>query len=142
MHRCALTLPAGFGRVAASGVLVFALIAGAVGCAAPPGPRTDPGSGRIYQTGLASWYSDALHGRPTASGEPYDRNAMTAAHRSLPFGTVVRVTRTDTGRSVVVTVNDRGPFVDGRIIDLSRHAAEELQMVEAGVAPVRLELLD
>ena len=72
----------------------------------------------------------------------FSRNAMTGAHRELPFGTVVRVTRTDTGRSVVVTINDRGPFVDGRIVDLSRRAAEELRMIEAGVVPVRMAILD
>ena len=107
-----------------------------------PRPGTGAADGTAYQTGLASWYSDALHGRLTASGEPYDRGAMTGAHKKLPFGSVVQVTRTDTGQRVVVTINDRGPFVEGRIIDLSRRAAEELDMIEDGVVPVRIAVID
>ena len=107
-------------------------------CSNPPRATTDP----TEQTGLASWYSDSLHGRTTASGEAYDRDAMTAAHRTLGFGTRVRVTRTSSGRSVDVTINDRGPFVDGRIIDLSRRAAEQLGMLEDGVVRVRVVVLD
>lgn len=93
-------------------------------------------------TGGASYYHDKFQGRPTASGEPYDRDGLTAAHRSLPFGTLVRVTRTDTQRSVEVRVNDRGPFREGRIIDLSRKAAEDIDLLRDGVTTVRVEVLN
>jgi len=93
-------------------------------------------------TGRASYYSDSLAGNSTASGEPYDPRAMTAASRDLPFGTRVRVTRVDTGATVEVRVNDRGPFGDrSRILDLSRAAAEQLGMIRAGVVDVRAEIL-
>jgi rare lipoprotein A len=85
---------------------------------------------------MASWYGQELRGRPTANGEPFDPNGLTAAHRTLPFGSCVRVERIGTERSVEVRVNDRGPFVRGRIIDLSARAARMLGI--AGVAPVRL----
>jgi rare lipoprotein A len=101
--------------------------------------RSSPGS---VETGLAVYYADSLHGRPTASSEPYDRDALTAAHRELPFGTGGRVTRLDDRRSVVVIVNDRGPFGDRRrVIDLSRAAAERIDMLGAGVVEVRIEVL-
>jgi rare lipoprotein A len=94
------------------------------------------------QLGYASYYSDTLEGNPTASGAPYDPTELTAAHRTLPLGTRVAVTRTDTGRSVVVLVNDRGPYAGTRrIVDLSRAAARRLDMLRAGVVPVRLEVL-
>ena len=92
--------------------------------------------------GIASWYGAAHHGRRTASGEIFDMNAMTAAHRTYPFGTRVRVTDLATGRTVVVRINDRGPFVRGRIIDLSRAAAARLGIVQAGTARVRVERID
>ncbi|PWE18033.1 septal ring lytic transglycosylase RlpA family lipoprotein [Marinicauda salina] len=91
--------------------------------------------------GLAAWYGPGLEGEETASGEIFDPSQMTAAHRTLPFGTEVRVTRLDTGDSVVVRINDRGPHTEGRIIDVSRAAAEALGMIEAGEAEVRLEVL-
>ncbi len=94
------------------------------------------------QTGLASYYATKFEGRRTASGEVYRRDRMTAAHRSLPFGTRVRVTRLATGKSVELVVNDRGPFRKGRIVDLSRRAAEQLDLIRAGVARVRLEVLE
>ena len=94
------------------------------------------------RAGMASYYADALHGRPTASGEPYDVGGLTAAHRTLPFGSRVRVTNRANGQSVTVRVNDRGPFVAGRVIDLSRAAARRLDMVRAGVVRVDLELVD
>lgn len=94
-----------------------------------------------HQRGLASYYHDALHGLTTASGEPYDKTALTAAHKRLPLGTRVRVTDLSTGRSVVVRINDRGPFIDGRIIDLSRRAAAALGMIRRGVVEVRVEVL-
>jgi rare lipoprotein A len=94
------------------------------------------------QDGLASWYSDSLAGRHTASGIAYDPALYTAAHRSLPFGTRLHVVRTDTGRAVDVVVNDRGPFGSARrILDLSRAAATTLDMLHAGVVPVRIEVV-
>lgn len=93
------------------------------------------------EEGLASWYGEPYHGRPTASGERYDMGEMTAAHRSLPFGTQVRVRNLRNSAEVTLTINDRGPFVAGRILDLSRAAAERLDAVRAGVVPVRLEVV-
>ena len=93
-----------------------------------------------WQTGEASYYSDHLHGRPTASGRPYDRNGLTAAHPTLPFGTIVRVTHLQNGRVVQVTVHDRLSH-PRRVIDLSYAAAWHLGMIQQGVAPVRLEVL-
>lgn len=91
------------------------------------------------QVGLASWYGPGFHGRLTASGERFDQNELTAAHRKLPLGTEVRVTNLENGRSIVVQINDRGPYVEGRVIDLSKAAARRLGMVEDGVAKVRVE---
>lgn len=97
----------------------------------------------LVEEGIASYYSDPFHGRTTASGEPYDKEALTAAHPKLPFGTRVKVTNLDNGRTVWVVVNDRGPFVEGRIIDLSEAAARKLGITEDdGTAPVRLEIFD
>ncbi len=94
------------------------------------------------QVGIASWYSDSLAGHHTASGVPYDPDALTAAHLTLPFGTVVRVTRLDDGRSVEVTINDRGPYAGhDRIVDLSHRAAHTLDIEHRGIARVRLEVL-
>jgi rare lipoprotein A len=89
----------------------------------------------------ASWYGPGFAGSPTASGEPFNPSALTAAHRTLPFGTRVRVTNLNNGRSVVVRINDRGPFVGGRSIDLSRGAASAIGMISTGVAPVKTEVL-
>lgn len=92
--------------------------------------------------GEAAYYSDALAGRPTASGEPYAPEKFTAAHRTLPLGSVIRVTRVDDGKSVQVRVNDRGPYgKKGRIVDLSRAAAERLGMQKSGIAQVRVEVV-
>lgn len=96
---------------------------------------------RISLNGLASWYGPGFHGRRSASGERFNQNALTAAHRSLPFGTKVRVTNKRNGRSIVVRINDRGPHVRGRIIDLSAAAARTLGVMQSGVAPVRVEVL-
>ncbi len=94
-------------------------------------------------SGKATYYADSLAGNSTASGEPYDPKQHSAAHRKLPFGTVVRVIRQDTGAVTYVRVNDRGPFGNReRVIDLSRAAAEELEMLRAGVVPVRVEILE
>jgi rare lipoprotein A len=93
------------------------------------------------EEGLASYYGRHLHGRRTASGERYDEHAFTCAHRTLPFGTRLRVTAVETGRAVEVTVNDRGPFARGRVVDLSLAAARTLGMVHEGVIRVRVERL-
>ena len=95
----------------------------------------------LVTTGWASWYGWPFHGRPTASGENYDMFALTAAHRTLPFHALVRVSLTDGSSSVDVLINDRGPFVDNRIIDLSLGAARELGMLRSGVAQVELQVL-
>ncbi|WP_439108978.1 septal ring lytic transglycosylase RlpA family protein [Halomonas flagellata] len=111
-----------------------------VGCAGRGGHQAgvEAPAGWTGEQGQASYYADRYHGRRTASGEHYDREALTAAHRTLPFGTRVRVTHLGNGRETVVRINDRGPFVGGRVIDLSRRAAEELGMVRSGTAAVRL----
>lgn len=93
------------------------------------------------EEGLASWYGGKFQGRLTSSGEVFDTNLLTAAHKTLPFGTVVKVTNLDNGRSTVVKINDRGPFVEGRIIDLSRAAAEQIDMIGTGTARVSVEVL-
>ncbi|SRR5690554_299302 len=93
------------------------------------------------ETGIASFYSDRFQGSPTASGELFDQQALTAAHPSLPLGTKVLVERADTGQAVEVLINDRGPFIEGRIIDLSKRAARELGMLRRGLAPVLVTVL-
>lgn len=94
------------------------------------------------QTGKASFYADKFEGRPTASGEKYKHNKLTAAHKTLPFGTKVRVTNVGNNKSVEVVINDRGPFVENRIIDLSRSAAEKLDFINLGLADVKIEVID
>ena len=96
---------------------------------------------RSVETGLASWYGKELRGRPTASGEPFRPSRRTAAHRTLPLGTVVRVTRADIGDRVRVVINDRGPFVAGRIIDLSEKAARRLGLITLGVGEVEVQVV-
>ena len=98
-------------------------------------------AGPYYEVGIASWYGPGFHGRQTANGEIYDMYGVSAAHKSLPFGTVVKVVEVDTGASVVVRINDRGPFVEGRIIDLSRGAAEKLGIVDKGITEVGLRII-
>lgn len=98
-------------------------------------------SGDTLDTGVASWYGSKFHGKLTANGETYNMNDLTAAHRSLPFNTVVKVTNLDNGKSVRVRINDRGPYVDNRIIDLSREAARKIDMERTGIANVRLDLV-
>ncbi len=102
---------------------------------------TTPAAARVLGSGEASYYGSQFAGRPTANGERFDPGGLTAAHRTLPFGSRVRVTNAHNGRSVVVRINDRGPFIAGRLIDVSRGAAEQLGMVQAGTAQVQLELL-
>ena len=118
------------------------------GCATPttePEPARSPApppAGELLGSGKASYYGSKHHGKRTASGERFDQNAMTAAHRSLPFDTRVRVTNTRNGKSVVVRINDRGPYVRNRIIDLSKAAFRSIANPLSGVIPVRLERLD
>ena len=146
-------------------IVILVFIAIIAGCAAPrpagpppPGYYTKKGTQKPYkidgkwytpldsaynfeQTGIASWYGSKWHGRKTSTGESYDMYAMTAAHKTLPMGTYVRVTRQDNGKNVIVKINDRGPFVEGRIIDLSYKAASELGITEKGIARVKLVAL-
>lgn len=118
-------------------LLVGALASGcrALGPPLPPVPAPD---GAWTEEGIASWYGPPFHGRTTASGEVYDMEAMTAAHPTLPFGTVVQVHNLENGLWTTVRINDRGPFVGGRIVDLSRGAAREIDMIGSGIARVRL----
>lgn len=110
----------------------------------PPNPVPSRSSEVVTstETGKASYYSDQLHGKSTASGELYDRNKLTAAHKKLPFGTMCRVTNLANGKSVKVRINDRGPFTKNRIIDLSYKAAAELDGIRAGIMEVRVEVLE
>jgi rare lipoprotein A len=103
----------------------------------PPEERRPPGA--RAEVGIASYYGESFDGRRTASGARYDPRALTCAHPSAPFGTRLKVTDLDSGRSVVVTVNDRGPFAPGRVVDLSLAAARALRMLERGLARVRVE---
>jgi rare lipoprotein A len=98
-----------------------------------------PPAAAFTQTGVASFYGPELHGRRTASGERFNKNAMTAAHRTAPFGSMLRVTNLSNGRSVLVRVNDRGPFIRGRIVDVSQGAARHIGMQGRGVARVRIQ---
>lgn len=117
--------------------LLFALVAA---CAGGPTPGA-PVPASWSQIGTASWYGEPFHGRTTANGETYDMEAMTAAHKTLPFGSVVHVENLDNGRSTEVRINDRGPFVGRRIIDLSRAAARAIDMIGPGTARVRITIL-
>lgn len=98
--------------------------------------------GSVIQQGIASWYGPDFHGKKTANGEIYDMDDLTAAHKTLPFNTVVRVENLTNGRTVVVRINDRGPYVGDRVIDLSRRAAQDIDMIGPGTAPVRLTLME
>ena len=130
--------------VALSGALTFA----GCGAGSPRFTSTDRAAG-FYKTpygihqmeGIASYYAEEFQGRKTADGETYDMNGLSAAHRTLPFGTVVRVTNKENGKSVAVRINDRGPFKGDRVIDLSLGAAKELGMMGTGTAAVVLEVV-
>jgi rare lipoprotein A len=115
--------------------------AGTPPAAAAAAVHPPPRAGIVFEQGKASWYGAPFHGRQASSGEIYDMNKLTAAHRTLPFNTMVRVTNTANGKSTTVRITDRGPFVDNRIIDLSYAAAKEIGSVGPGVVPVRLEIL-
>ena len=134
-------------------VLCVVLLVGVSCCAAPPrsgsltppadeAPKPDVAPAPPTMVGKASWYGRFHHGKRTASGEIFDMYALTAAHRTLPLGTRVRITNLSNGKSVVVRVNDRGPQRDGRIIDVSRAAAAALDAVADGVFPVQVVVLD
>ena len=110
------------------------------GCAAMSKGQADLDLG-MNQRGIASWYGDDFHGRTTASGELYDMHALTAAHRTLPLGTVVRIVNVVNGKHVTIRINDRGPYVHGRIVDLSYAAAKGLGMVQDGVSAIQLEVV-
>lgn len=112
-----------------------------IGRPAPAAPPQQVAAVRSSYSGMASWYGPGFHGRRSASGESFNQYAMTAAHRTLPFGTQVRVTNLNNGRNVVVRINDRGPYSHGRIIDLSAGAASAIGLRSAGVGPVQIEVL-
>ena len=116
------------------------------GCAttkpAPPPPAPMPPAAPLSQQGIASWYGPGFHGKKTTSGTVYDQYGMTAAHQTLPLGSTVRVTNLTNGKSVSVLIDDRGPFVKGRVIDLSYAAAQAVDMIGPGTAPVRVEVVD
>ncbi len=101
----------------------------------------EPAPSLGQQDGLASWYGKEEQGKPTANGETFDRHELTAAHRHLPFNTLVRVTNKKNGRSVVVRINDRGPYTGHRILDVSEAAADTLDMKHTGVVPVKIEII-
>ena len=127
--------------------LLFLLSALALGLAAPPAQaqRIAPGGKRAearVQSGVASYYARSLHGNRTANGERYNHGAMTVAHKSLPFGTLLRVTSKRSGRAVLVRVNDRGPFIRGRVLDLSGAAADRLRMKGRGTARVSYQIVN
>lgn len=122
------------------GVIAAALVA-TEACAGNPPPMAAVDAG-WEDVGEASWYGPGFHGNRTASGEVYDMEAMTAAHKRLPFGARVRVLNMDNGREIEVRINDRGPFARGRIIDLSRAAAREIGMLGSGTARVRISVLE
>lgn len=132
-------VPAGSRR--RPGALAVLLLAFAVACGGyRPPPDTSVERGWT-QTGIASWYGPGFHGRPTASGETFDMDALTAAHRTLPLGTRIEVTVEATGRRTELRVNDRGPFVDDRVLDVSRAAARRLGFLQAGTARVHIRVL-
>ena len=129
-----LNTPVPFRGAFLAALAVLVLLAG--GCAGTRRPAATPPD--LAEVGEASWYGIEERGRPTANGEPMDPGALTAAHRTLPFGTIVEVTNVETGVTVQVRINDRGPFVRSRVIDLSHEAARRLGILQKGVAQVRL----
>jgi rare lipoprotein A len=120
-------------------VFLVLVLLGAIACGGKKAPTTLPEP--YSDKGTASWYGKKFHGRRTANGERFDMYALTAAHRTLPFGSIVQVTDLENGGSVKVRINDRGPFTGGRIIDLSYAAAKKLRMVDRGVAQVKVTLI-
>jgi rare lipoprotein A len=125
---------------------LLAMILGVAGArAASPAEHLNPqiivSHHHWYQLGLASWYGKFFQGKTTASGEPFDEHQLTCAHRTLPLGSVLKVTNLDNNKSVIVTVNDRGPVPESRVIDLSYAAAQALGFSDQGLAPVKVELI-
>ncbi|HBS79559.1 MAG: septal ring lytic transglycosylase RlpA family lipoprotein [Pseudomonas sp.] len=116
------------------------LLALAAGCS--ESPEADATESTVVQKGKASYYARSFQGKETASGETFNQNELVAAHKTLPFDTRVEVTNLENGKQVTVRINDRGPFKPGRIIDLSRVAANRIDLLEDGIAPVRIETLD
>jgi len=135
-HRRGSGLPGAGTRGVAAAVLL-AMTVGAAGCAARQLPAADVGPWE----GSASWYGVDFHGRRAADGSRYNMYELTAAHRTMEFGTRLLVTNLENGRTVKVTITDRGPFIEGRIIDLSFAAAQQIGMLDTGVARVRLEVI-
>ena len=124
-------------------VVAVALVVAGSGCGLfRKGPKPIEPVPGASQIGVASWYGPGFHGRRTANGEVYDQYGLTAAHRTLPHGTWVEVTNLATDRSVRVRINDRGPYVDDRVIDLSYTAAQRIDMLRSGIAPVRVEVVE
>lgn len=131
-------------RITLAGALLTLLVGVAGAQAASPADHIQPKHStrhHWYEFGMASWYGKFFQGRTTASGEPYNENELTCAQRSLPLGSLLRVTNLRNNRSVVVRVNDRGPVPQDRVIDLSRAAAEALGFQQKGLAPVKIELI-
>jgi rare lipoprotein A len=128
----------------ATWLLAALLLDGCALAGGPAAPPLSPGESSTGWTevGVASWYGQPFHGRATASGEIYDMEAPTGAHRTLPFGTRLRVENLENGRATTLTINDRGPFVKGRILDVSRRVAEELGMLGPGTARVRITVME
>jgi rare lipoprotein A len=120
-------------------IIRIALVSCGFAAAASTFAQTAQAAGQYKEEGIASWYGAEFDGKTTASGEVFDSKLMTAAHPALPFGTVLRVTNTQNGKQTTVRVNDRGPYVPNRIIDVSRAAAEQLDMLATGTAPVAIE---
>ena len=116
------------------------LLAFAAGCS--ESPEADATESTLIQKGKASYYARSFHGERTANGETFNQNELVAAHKSLPFDTRVQVTNLENGKQVTVRINDRGPYKPGRIIDLSRVAANRIDLLEDGIAPVKIETLD
>jgi len=141
-------------RFTAAHIFILTLISFLVSCSStvryssvnkisPQSNETDSSKVVTFtQTGMASYYADKFEGRKTASGEIFLQDKFTAAHRTLPFGTKLKVTNLSNGKSVVVIINDRGPFSDDRIIDLSKAAAKQLDMIKSGEIPVKIEVIN
>ena len=118
----------------------MAVVASSTMATAEPGSAASYTAAASVQSGKASWYGPGFHGRRTANGERFNTNAYTAAHKTLPFGTKLKVTNLRNGKSVKVVVNDRGPFTGGRVLDVSRGAARHLGMIASGTAKVKVQL--
>ena len=122
--------------------LLLMLLTGCSSTSAIGGSKTKNPANSHALIGQASWYGERFHGKLTASGETYNMNAYTSAHKTLPFGTIVRVTNTTNNKSVDVKINDRGPYVKGRVIDLSYQAFTQIGNVKKGTIPVKIEIID